>query len=588
MRPAVKTLVSGGKCATLRAVHLKSTAFFICIGCLAATLLLGGCVRPGGRVVQGNHDQVFFWGNGSEPSDLDPQTTIGETESHIFNALFEGLVSVDAAYQHPVPGVAEKWDISPDGRVYTFHLRHNARWSNGDPLTSHDFIESYRRILSPALGAQYAEMFFNHVEVINARAFWEGKITDFSQVGFEAPDPYTLIVHLKEPAAYFLQVCNHNSWYPVHLPTILKYGKFDEKSTAWTHPGNFVGNGPFRLKAWHSEQDLVVERDPNYWDAANVRLKEIHFLPTENLDTEERDFRAGQLHVTYEVPHSKIDVYRQKAPQLLVISPYYGTYYYRLNVTHPVLKDARVRRALAMAVDRESIVRNVTRGGEQPAHHLTPPDPHGGYVCRAGIPTDFDGARRLLAEAGYPDGKGLPPVELLINTSANHRAVAEVIQQTWRDQLHIEATIVNQEFKVYLDTIHSLAYCAARSGWIGDYIDPFTFLGLMLSDGGNNDTGFANPEYDRLLARSRQTADPAARFELLQQAEALLLADAPVAPVYFYTRVYLKQPSVQGWEDNLQDRHMPKFIHLEETPAAKLDKLGMDKRAKPSLIGNMR
>ncbi len=570
-----KSLAAARHAGRVRSVHLKSTASFLQFALLAlAALMLGGCVRPGGRVAQGNHDQVLYWGNGSEPADLDPQTTIGEPESHIFNALFEGLVSMDPKDLHPVPGVAETWDVSSDGRVYTFHLRHNARWSNGDALTARDFIESYRRILSPALGAQYAEMFFNHVEVVNAKEFYDGQIKDFAQVGFQAPDPYTLVVNLKNPAAYFLQICNHNSWYPVHIPTILKYGKFDEKSTAWTHPGNFVGNGPFRLKAWHPQQDVVVERDPNYWDAANVRLKEIRYLPTENVDTEERDFRSGQLHITYEVPLSKVDVYRKKAPEVLVISPYNGTYYYRLNVTNPILKDKRVRRALAMAIDRDGIVKNVTRGGQEPAHCLTPPDRHpGGYVCRAGIPTDYAEARRLLAEAGYPDGRGLPPVELLINTSQNHRAVAEVVQQTWRDQLHVDARIVNQEWKVYLDSQHQLNYCTSRSSWIGDYIDPFTFLGLMLSDGGNNDTGFKNEDFDTLVRHSREVTDPAERLETLQKAEAILLDEAPVAPIYFWTRVYLRQPSVKGWYDNIQDRHMPKSIYLEDTAPAELPQI---------------
>ena len=527
----------------------------------------------------------MYWGNGVEPADLDPQTTIGDAESHIFNALFEGLVSLDPKDLHPVPGVAEKWDVSPDGRVYTFHLRHNAKWSNGDPVTSRDFIDSYQRILSPALAAQYTEMFFNDVEVVNAKEYYDGKISDFSQVGFQAPDPYTFIVHLKNPAAYFLQVCNHNSWYPVHLPTILKYGKLDEKGTAWTHPGNFVGNGPFRLKAWANEREVVVERDPNYWDAANVKLKEIHYLPTENVDTEERDFRSGQLHVTWEVPLSKIDAYKRDAPQFLFINPYYGTYYYRLNVTNPILKDKRVRRALAMAIDREGIVRNVVRGGQEPAHCLTPPDPNGGYVCKAGIPTDFDGARRLLAEAGHPNGQGIPPVEILINTSAMHRSVAEVMQQTWKDQLHIDTHIVNQEWKVYLDTQHALNYCVSRSIWTGDYLDPFTFLSMMLSDGGNNDTGFANPEYDRLIKQSREIVDPAARFAVLNQAEALMLDEGPVAPVFFYSRVYLRQPSVKGWYDNLMDRHMPKFISLDENQSTKPDKLAVDKTPKPTLVG---
>ena len=263
------------------------------------------------------------------------------------------------------------------------------------------------------------------------------------------------------------------------------------------------------------------------------------------------------------MPQTKIDLYRRDQPQALQISPYFGCYFYRFNVTNPVLKDRRVRRALAMAIDREGIVRNVARGGQQPAHTLTPAGT-AGYECPGGIPTDYEGARRLLAEAGFPDGQGLPPVDLLINTSQNHRAIAEVIQETWKRELHVEARIVNEEWKVYLDSLHTLNYTTSRGGWIGDYLDPYSFLGLMETGNGNNDTGFSDPEYDRLITLSRRTADPAARRAVLAQAETLLLDEAPVAPVYFYTRVYLKQPSVKGWYNNFLDRHMPQFIYLDD------------------------
>ncbi len=533
--------------------------------CAVLLLLLGGCVRPGGRVAYGNRHQILYWGNGAEPADLDPQTSIGEPESHIFNALFEGLVSQDPRDLHPIPGVAESWDISPDGKVYTFHLRHDARWSNGDALTARDFVESQRRILLPALGAEYATARFEDVQIVNAREFYEGKIADFGQVGIQAPDAWTLVITLKEPADYFLGMLNHESWYPVHLPTILRYGKIDDKTTAWTHAGNHVGNGPFRLKAWHAQQEVVVERNPFYWGAKGIRLNEIHYYPIDNVDAEERAFRAGQLHVTTDVPQTKVDVYRQDHPQFIEISPYFGCYFYRFNVTNPVLKDKRVRRALAMAIDRDGIVRNVTRGGQQPAHTFTPPGTAGYVLPGPGTPTDYEGARRLLAEAGFPGGAGLPPVDLLINTSQNHQAIAEVIQESWKRELHIDARIVNEEWKVYLDSEHTLNYTTSRSAWIGDYLDPYTFLGLMVTGNGNNDTGFSNAEYDRLIGLSRQAADPAARRTLLAQAETLLLDESPVAPIYFYTNVYLRQPSVRGWYPNFLNRHMPQFIYLDDS-----------------------
>jgi oligopeptide transport system substrate-binding protein len=428
-------------------------------------------------------------------------------------------------------------------------------------------------------------MFWKDAEVVNARAYYEHKITDFSQVGFEAPDPYTFIVHLENPAAYFLQLLNIYCWYPVHLSTILKFGKLDEKSTKWTRPGNLVGNGPFELQDWKDEQEVVVARSKTYWDAAHVRLHAIHYVNTENGDVEESAFRAHLLHLTSEVPQGKIDVYKKDYPEVLQITPYMGTYFYRLNVTNPVLKDKRVRRALSMAIDRNAIVKYVARGGQAPAHFFTPPDPKG-YTCETEVPDDVPAAQKLLAEAGFPDGKGLPPVEILINTSQNHRAIAEAVQQMWTKNLHITARIVNQEWKVYLDSQINLDYCAARSGWIGDYIDPFTFLSIMVSGGGNNNTGFANPEYDRLIHDSAAAPDQAARFACFQKAEAILMDDGPIMPIYFYTRVYLKQPSVKGWYANILDVHMPQFIYLEETAPIEFKSERLGSAAKPQEVAS--
>ncbi len=524
-----------------------------------------GCSQPGGRVAHGNAEQILYWGNGADPQGLDPQVDIGESQGFIMNALFEGLVSQDPELR-PIPGVAERWEISDDGCVYTFHLRADARWSNGEPVTARDFLNSYRRILSPALGAQYAEMFWKDVEVVNAREYFDGAITDFSHVGFEAPDDRTFIVRLRHPAPYFLQMLNFRAWYPVHLPTVLKHGRIDARATAWTRPGNFVGNGPFALRKWQPEDEVVVERNPHYWGAAGVRLKEIRYYPTENIDSEERAFRAGQLHITYELPQAKVASYRRNAPEFLRIEPYAGVYFLRLNVGHPALKDKRVRRALAMAVDRRALVENITRGGQLAAHHFTPPNT-AGYTARARIAEDVPAARRLLAEAGFPDGRGLPGIELLINTSENHRAIAEAVQHMWKENLGVEATIRNEEFRVYLSTMHKLDFCAARSGWIADYDDPNSFLGCLVSGGGNNDTGFANPEYDRLIAEANRTLDADARREIFQRAEAILMEEMPVLPLYFYTRVYLIQPSVKGWSPNLIARHMPQFLYLDGAAA---------------------
>jgi oligopeptide transport system substrate-binding protein len=293
-----------------------------------------------------------------------------------------------------------------------------------------------------------------------------------------------------------------------------------------------------------------------------VRLNGIYFYPIQNPDTEERAFRAGQLHLTEQVPLSKIEHYQKESRELIRIDPYLGNYFYRINTTTPHLKDKRVRLALNLAIDRESLVKNVTKGGQIPAYNFTPPGT-AGYTSRSQITGNVAIARQLLADAGYPEGKGLPPVEILYNTSENHKIIAEAVQQMWKSNLGIDAQLVNQEWKVYLDSQRTKNYQLARSGWIGDYVDPNTFLDVWVTDGANNETGWSNAGYDRLIREAGQTGDPAKRYELFQQAEAILVADPPFVPIYFYTRVHLIQPSVKGWHPNILDNHPYKHVYLE-------------------------
>jgi oligopeptide transport system substrate-binding protein len=401
-----------------------------------------------------------------------------------------------------------------------------------------------------------------HYVVKNAEAYNEGKITDFNQVGYKVIDDHTLQITLDNPTPYFLSLLTHQSWYPVHMPTVAKYGDPYQRGNKWTRPGRFVGNGPFVLTKWRVNDVIEVRKSPTYWDRDRVRLKAIRFYPIESDDTEERSFRAGQLHVTLTVPLSKIDYYKANHPDLITIGPYLGTYFYRVNVTKPPLNDKRVRQALAMAIDRESIVKDVMKGGELPAFNLTPPGT-AGYTCRTHLKEDLAEAKRLLAEAGYPDGKGLPPIELLYNTLEAHRTIAEAIQQMWKTKLGVDARLANQEWKVYLDSQRSLNYQICRGSWIGDYVDPNSFLDMWLTGGGNNETGWSNPEYDRLIAQAAATVDPQQRLDVFQKAEAILMDEMPEIPIYFYTRVCLQRPEVKGWYPTLLDNHNYKFVYLE-------------------------
>ena len=522
-------------------------------------IAITGCQRET-RVSSGIRGQVLHVGNGTEPQDLDPHSTAGgEPEHKVMMALLEGLTGQDPQDLHPVPGMADRWDISDDRLIYTFHLRTNGFWSNGEPVTAQDFVGSFERMLMPELASEYSYMLF---PMTNAEEFTTGKIKNFEEVGAKALDARTLQITLRSPTPYFLSILSHNSWFPVHLPTVKKFGGIADRGNRWTLPGNFVGNGPFILKEWKMNSYIMVEKNPWYWDAANVKLNRIYFYPTESIDAEERAFRAGMLHITKDVPSTKIEVYKKNHPEQIRAEPILSTYFYRFNVMKPPLNDKRVRQALVMAVDREAIVKYVTRGGQVPAYFYTPPNT-GGYTCRSKIDGNVEKARRLLAEAGYPDGKNFPEMNILINTHEAHKAIAEAIQQMWMKNLNVRVSIRNEEWKVFLDSTHRLNYQIARAGWNGDYLDPNTFLDMFITDGGNNDTGWSNKEYDRLIQEAALAVDPKERLKIFQKAEAILLDEVPILPLYFYTRPTLLHPSVRNFYPTVLDLHPWQAVYLD-------------------------
>ncbi|MEH6467717.1 MAG: peptide ABC transporter substrate-binding protein, partial [Porticoccus sp.] len=498
---------------------------FLIATLLLTPLLLSGCGSGESNVATGNRDGILHWGNGTDPQELDPHIVTGVPEHHILTALLEGLVLKDPATLEPIPGVAESWEVSNDGKTYTFLLRRNAQWSNGDPVTAHDFAWSWWRALQPALGNQYAYMLF---PIKNAEAYLKQEIESFSQVGVKVLDDYTLEVELTNPTPYFLQLLDHYSMFPVHRATIEKFGAPDERGSLWTRPGNFVGNGPFLLTEWQLFKKVEVAKNPYYWDASTVKLNGIRFYPTENVTTEERMFRSNQLHHTASIPIDKVATYRKKHPELLNTHPYLGNYFYRINTKLPHLSDKRVRQALAMSINGKQIVEQVTKGGEVPAYTFTPPDTLG-YTANSAFEFNPVKARQLLAEAGYPNGEGFPVTELLYNTSEGHRKIAVAIQQMWNQYLGVNIILNNQDWKVYLNSVDSGDYAIARAGWIGDYVDPNTFLDMWITDGGNNRTGWSNPRYDELILKLAPTAsDRETRYKMMREAEALLLEDMPV------------------------------------------------------------
>jgi oligopeptide transport system substrate-binding protein len=530
--------------------------FAVALTCVA--LGEAGCAKRETPVEAGIRTHTLLIGNQNEPATLDPQIADAYTDGIIFTTLFEGLTVLDEKTSQGLPGAAERWDISPDGKVYTFHLRAGLQWSNGDPLSAHDFAYSFQRILTPKLGSGYSYLLW---PIKNAEAFNSGKVTDFSQVGVEVPDDLTLRLTLEHPTPYLPSLAAHATWLPVPQKVIEKFGRSDDRGNPWTRPGNLVGNGPFTLAEWTPNARLAVAKNPRYWDAAHTKLERIVFFPIEKAETEDLNFRAGQLHLTFDVPKARIPTYQAQHPSPLRIDPFLNLTYLNFNVTKPPFTDPRVRRALALAIDRESISKNVLNGAYPPAFSITPPN-CGGYTSRTRVPTDFGEARRLLAEAGFPGGKGFPviPVQIL-NDEAQPRMM-EAIQAMWQKELGIHVTIEPYEQKTWLQNQQSMAHTLGILGWTGDIADPVTFLDLYRTGGGQNWTGWGNKDYDALLDQAAHTADPAARFEIFQRAEALILAAAPVAPLVNRARNYLIHPAVKNWDPAPLGEHRFQRVEL--------------------------
>jgi len=533
------------------------------INILSITLIfLIGCSENISPVDSGLEQQIYHHGNGSEPQGIDPHIVTGVPEHHILISLCEGLTIPNPNPKGSdgyIPGTAESWSISDDGKEYIFKLNKNAKWSNGDPVTADDFVWSWKRILTASLGSQYPDMLYY---LVGAYEYHNGQIDNFDEVGVKAIDTHTLKVNLKNPTPFFIGLLSHYSTWPVHKETVLKHGDIDDRNGEWTRPGNFVCNGPFQLKTWELNNKIVVEKNPHYYDASMVRLNEIHYYPVSNVMTEDRMFRAGQLHLTSSMPTQKCPIYIEEKNPNLKIDPYMGTYFYRINTENETLSDVRVRKALAYSIDRQLLVDKVTQCGQIPAYSFTPPGSNG-YQPSTEIPYDPVLAKQLLAEAGYSSDNPFPKLEILFNTNEGHRKVALAIQQMWQNELGIEVELVNQDWKVYLSREMVGDFQISRAGWIGDYEDPNTFLDLMRPNRGNNKTGWENMEFDALVEEANTINDQEKRYELLNEAEKILIDNMPIIPLYTYVRVYQLSPDVKGFNPHILDHHHPKFIYLE-------------------------
>jgi len=655
---------------------------------LVAALLVVGLTLS--KSTRGRADFRFL--NGTEPKTLDPHLATGEPEHRLMEAIFEGLARLDARSLEPVPGVAESWDVTADGKTYTFHLRQSARWSDGRPVTAHDFTYAWRRLQNPALGGEYAyimhmvrfaEALNTHLAQATAlegpvlkaldellaknpqlipksalkefdakqdlhgtlkgtpnpklrafllRADSDATPADLRELrsellsegarrrqlhqeaelhfgidgGVYAKDDHTLVVELVAPTPYFLELTTFYPFYPVPRWAI------ERSSRDWFVPGKIVSNGPYTIADWRVGDRIRLERSPTYWARSDVKLASIDALATENLTT------ALNLYLTGELDWLPSNSYPQElGPDLRKRSDFYSgpaliAYYYRINCTRKPFDDVRVRKALNLAIDREQITKNVLALGQTPATHTVPPGVRGYEPPPTAISYDVTEARKLLAEAGFPDGKGFPKFGILYNTMEAHKKIAELVADQLRRNLNLDVVAYNQEWQSFLESTRAMDYDIARYGWVGDYEDPNTFLDIWLTNGGNNRTGWGNVVYDRLIeaasnvdqfmtapefllgrvhdpqklqlltrqvgessgAPERLAAMAKLRLALLAEAEGILVRDDfPIIPLYFYVISGLVKPQVRGFyptltgtdgrtRPNLRDMHPLRDIYI--------------------------
>ena len=502
---------------------------------------------------------VLRRGNGPEVETLDPHKAESVSASNILRDLFEGLVTENADGSL-APGTAQSWAISEDQRTYTFRLRPEARWSNGDPVVADDFVAGLRRSADPATGSSYSQILMpiSHAEQVIA-----GKLPP-QQLGVTALDVRTLRIELKGPTPYFLGLLTHPSTFPVHRSSLSTHG------ADFAQPGKLVGNGAYRLQERVIQSHVLLERNAYYWDDKNTAIDVVKYLNTEDINSEFKRFRAGELDWTYQIPASQGDWIRANMADVFHVHTYLGVYYYGFNLSQPPFKDnPKLRRALSLAIDRDIITRKVLGSGEQPATAWVPPGVLGHQATLAQWAgwtreQSLAEARRLYADAGY-SAQNPAKVEIRYNTHDDHKKLATAIAAMWKQWLGVETTLINEEWKVYLQNRRLKARTQAfRAGWIGDYNDANSFLEILQSAHGLNDTAYVNAKYDALLSAASLEPRPELRQRLLKDAERQLLEDLPVIPIYFYVTKRLVAPNIVGWKGNIMDHHASRHFRISD------------------------
>jgi oligopeptide transport system substrate-binding protein len=502
-------------------------------------------------------EKVMRIANMGEPESLDPHKTSTTGESRILRNLFEGLVVQDPK-GNAVPGAAESWQISDDGLTYTFKLRANAKWSNGDPVTASDFVFSFRRIEDPNLRAQYSEVLY---PIKNAEEINTGK-APVNELGVKAIDATTLEITLKAPTPYFLQLLTHTTGLPVNPKAITEHGN------DWVKPGRMVSNGAYMLADVKPQAFIRIAKNPQYWHAAKVTIDAVVFDPSEDRAAVLKRYRAGEFDLVDDLPTDQLGWLKQNMPKELHIAPYAGVYFFTFNVTKPPFNDVRVRQALAMAVNREVLVERITLAGELPAYGFVP-DGTANYTSQKAPWIKMNQAARdaeaikLMTAAGYGPRKPLK-FRLNYNTSENHKKIAVAIAAMWK-KLGVEVELVNTEVKVHFANLRQGDFEVGRAGWIADYNDAQNYLFLsQTSTKQQNYARFSNPEFDKLMDQASVTKEAPQRAELLQQAETILLKEMPVMPIYFYVSKNLVSTKIKGWVDNPFDMFYVRNLSLSD------------------------
>jgi oligopeptide transport system substrate-binding protein len=494
--------------------------------------------------------------NTGEPRSLDPHAISGTWEGRVTGELFMGLTTEDADGR-PIPGSAESWTINGDGTVYTFKLRPGLVWSDGRSVTADDFVYSLRRILDPATAARYASLLFP----IKNGADLNGKKTEgMEKLGVRAVDPATLEITLENPTPYFLDLLSHFTAYPVPRHVIERHGN------EWTRPANIVGNGPYVLREWTPQTQIVMEKNPRFFDAANVKIDRVVFFPTEDRATILRQFRAGEVDFATDFPTDQIDWLRQNMARETRIVPFLGIYYFPINTQKKPFDDVRVREALSLAIDRSVITDRILRAGEVPATSFVPPGL--ANYTPATVPgfTDSQEVRErraleLMRAAGFGPDRPLK-LELSFNTSEAHRRVSVAMAAMWK-KLGVEAELTNADVGTHYNNLEKGNYDVGRAAWIADYPDPQNFLFLYQETTAHNYSRYKDPRFDALMARAARTTDPVARGRVLQEAEALALAAFTNIPIYYYVSRNLVSLRVEGFKDNATNIHRVRWMSLK-------------------------